>query len=126
MGRTRIELSGTVVKPPMVAVTPGGRAVLRLTVDCGEPPEQLLLDVVMVNQAVHGLARAIDAGQCIRACGTLRVQRRAGTAGIARPQIEVSATEIVTEQPGSASAALPGGPGRFEFRDIPRKGPGDG
>jgi single-stranded DNA-binding protein len=107
MGRTRIELSGTVVKPPMLAVTPGGRAVLRLSVDCGERPEHLLLDVVMVDGAARELARLIGAGQRICAAGVLRAQRRS-TAGISRQQIEVVANEIATEQPGSGCVA-PGG-----------------
>ncbi len=107
MARTRIELSGMVVKPPMLAVTPGGRAVLRLTVDCGEEPEHLLLDVVMVDGATHELARVIGAGQRIRASGVLRAQRRA-TAGISRQQIEVVASEIATERPGSGCTARAG------------------
>ncbi len=57
MALIRIELSGRVVKPPKVGLTPSGRAVLRLSVDCGEDPEHLLIEVVLVDNAARDLAR---------------------------------------------------------------------
>ncbi len=104
MGLTRIELSGTVVKPPMLAVTPSGRAVLRLSVDCGEEPEALLLDVVVVDQGARDLARSLSKGQRIRAVGSLKALRR-GALGGSRQEIEVIASEIVPQSADVESAA---------------------
>jgi single-stranded DNA-binding protein len=95
MGRTRIELSGRLVKPPMLAVTPTGRAVLRLSVDCGEEPEHLLLDIVLVDETARDLARGLSVGEQIRATGTLKALRRGNDAVAARQQVEVIASEVV-------------------------------
>jgi hypothetical protein len=104
MGLTRIELSGRVVKPPMVAVTPSGRTVMRLSVDCGEEPEHLLLDVVVIDEAARDLARVIRTGQRICATGALKALRRSNPVAASRQQIEVIASEIVPEQVGGESA----------------------
>lgn len=98
MGLTRIELSGTVVKPPMLGATPNGKAVLRLTVDCGEEPGHLVLDVVMVDESARDLARQVQAGQQIRAAGTLKAIGRGGPVNASRRQIEVIACEIAPGQ----------------------------
>ena len=103
MALIRIELSGRVVKPPTIGATPSGRDVLRLSVDCGEDPEHLLLEVVLVDKAARDLARTLGAGRRIRAAGTLKAVWRdpLGTAG--RQQIEVVASEIIPEQVGGGS-----------------------
>lgn len=107
MELTRIELTGKVVKPPMLAVTPSGRAVLRLSVDCGEQPESLLLEVVVIDETARDLARTIGTGQWIRAAGTLKALRRGALGAGSRQQIEVIASEIVVDQSGVESVNEP-------------------
>jgi single-stranded DNA-binding protein len=102
MGRTRIELSGRLVKPPMLGATPSGRAVLRLSVDCGEEPEHLLLDVVLVNETARDLARMLSAGEQVRVVGALKALRRSPAAVAARERVEVIAVEVAPEYPGRA------------------------
>jgi hypothetical protein len=97
MGLTRIELIGTVVKPPRLGATPSGRAVLRLSVDAGEGPEHLLLELVFVNEAARDLARRLIVGRRIRASGTLRPVRRSAIEIAGRQQIEVVVGEISIE-----------------------------
>lgn len=103
MAPTRIELGGTLVKPPRLGSTPGGRAVLRLSVDCGEGAESLPLEVVVTDQEAHRLARELGVGQRIWATGSLRAVRRGSPAGAARIQIEVMANVVALERPGSGS-----------------------
>ena len=86
------------VKPPNIGVTPSGRAVLRLSVDCGEDPEHLLLEVVLVDNAARDLARSLGAGRRIRAAGTLRAVWKGTLRAAGRQQMEVIASEIVPEQ----------------------------
>ncbi len=92
MGQTRIELNGRLARPPILSVTPSGRPVPRLVVDCGVDPDPLLLDVVLVDEAARELARDLAAGQKIRATGTLRAVRRA----MASPRIEVMAHAVAS------------------------------
>jgi len=108
MGLTRVELAGRVVKPPMLAVTPRGRAVLRLCVDCGEEPEHLLLEVVFVNKAANELARLLTTGHRIHALGSLTAIGK----GAGRQQIEVMATEVALDQPRTGSGNKSGFTGR--------------
>ena len=69
MAPTRIELSGRLVKPPHLGSTPSGRAVLRLSLDCGAAGEPLPLDVVVTDHEARQLARDLTAGQRIWATG---------------------------------------------------------
>jgi primosomal replication protein N len=103
MALIRIELSGTVVKPPTIGVTPSGRDVLRLSVDCGQASEHLLIEVVLVDNAARDLARTLSAGRQIRAAGTLKAVRRGPLGAAGRQQIEVIASEIVPEQVSAKS-----------------------
>jgi hypothetical protein len=95
MGRTRLELSGIVVKQPMLGVTPGGRAVLRVGVDCGEAPDHLLLDVVLVDEAARELARVLKPGRHIRAAGKLMASGRKNLVGAGRHQVQVIADRLL-------------------------------
>ncbi|MGO9060553.1 MAG: single-stranded DNA-binding protein [Candidatus Binataceae bacterium] len=104
MGRTRIELSGRLIRPPLLAVTPSGRAVLRLSLDCGEEREPLLLEMVVMDEAARDLARTLNAGQRIRAAGSLKAVRRGTVIGSGYQQLEVLASEIYPEQVESGSA----------------------
>jgi single-stranded DNA-binding protein len=107
MAPTSIELSGRVLDPPGIGVTPNGRDVLRLSVDCGEAPERLVLEVVMVDGAARDLARSLTAGRRIRASGKLRARSREVLGGAGRQQIEVIANEIVPEQASGDAAGRP-------------------
>jgi Single-strand binding protein family len=113
MGRTRVELIGKLVKPPILGATPSGRAVLRLSVDCGEAPERLLLDVVLIDECGRDLARILNAGDHVRAVGALRALRRTTAAVSARQQFEVVALEVIPEQPGNAAGDRAGLRERF-------------
>jgi hypothetical protein len=99
MALTRIELNGKLIKPPRLGATPSGRAVLRLSLDCGEADEPLPLDVVVMDQEATDLARALSAGQRIWAAGSLRAVRRGTLAG-AGHRIEVIANQVRPEQFG--------------------------
>jgi hypothetical protein len=106
MAPTRIELSGRLVKPPRLGSTPSGRAVLRLSLDCGEVGEPLPLDVVVTDQEAHRLARELGAGQRICAAGSLKAVRRGSLAGGAtHVQIEVIAGTVRLERSGPDSDA---------------------
>jgi primosomal replication protein N len=98
MALTRIELSGMLVKPPLLSVTPGGRNILRLSVDCGQRPEQLVLDVVVMDDAARDLARTLAIGRHVRAVGSLKAVRRRSPASSGHLQIEVIASEVGPEQ----------------------------
>lgn len=97
MGLTRIELSGRLLKPPMLAVMPSGRALLRLSLDCGEEHAPLMLEVVVMDEAARDLARTLSAGQLICAAGSLRAVRHGTRAGLGCQQLEVLATEVHPE-----------------------------
>ena len=99
----RIELRGKVVRPPQIGVTPSGREVLRLGVDCGQDSEHLLLEVVLASNAARDLARRLSVGRQIRAAGTLKAVRRGHLGAAGRQQMEVVASEIVPEQVGGES-----------------------
>lgn len=78
-------------------MTPSGREVMRLSVDCGEDPEHLLLEVVLVDNAARDLAHRLRAGGRIRATGTLKAVQRGHLGAAGRQQIEVVASEIIPE-----------------------------
>jgi single-stranded DNA-binding protein len=105
MGLTRIELSGRLVKPPLLGVTPRGRAVLRLSLDCGEEREPLLLEVVVTDETARDLARALTIGQRVRATGSLKAVRRGTPAGSGNQQLEVVASEVYPERFSGTSGA---------------------
>ncbi len=94
MGLTRIELRGRLLKAPILGVTPSGRAVLRLSVDCGEEHSPLLLEVVLMDEAARDLARSLNAGQWIAAVGSLKAVRRGALGSPGHQQLEVVASEV--------------------------------
>jgi hypothetical protein len=97
MGLTRIELSGRLLKAPVLGTTPSGRAVLRLNVDCGEEHSPLLLEIVVTDEAARDLARSLRAGQWIGAVGSLKAVRRGALGGFGHQQLEVVASEVHPE-----------------------------
>jgi primosomal replication protein N len=98
MAPTRIELSGTLVKPPRLGSTPSGRAVLRLSLDCGEVGEPMPLEVVVTDHEAQQLARSLAAGQRIWATGSLKAVQRGSLAGASRIQIEVMASAVAPQR----------------------------
>ena len=51
MTGNRIELEGRLLDQPEVRITPAGTPVLRFTVDCGAPGEELRLGIVMTGES---------------------------------------------------------------------------
>jgi Single-strand binding protein family len=100
MALTRIELSGRLLKPPVLGATPSGRAILRLSLDCGEEPELLPLEVIVMDEPARDLSRILRAGQRVSAVGSLRAVGRVAAGGRGRQQIEVIASEVRCGQPG--------------------------
>jgi primosomal replication protein N len=94
MGLTRIELSGRLLKAPIMGVTPSGRGLLRLSVDCGEEHAPLMLEVLVMGDAARELARSLSAGQWISAVGSLRAVRRGALGGPGHQQLQVVAAEV--------------------------------
>ncbi len=54
MTGNRIELEGRLLGKPEIRVTPAGTPVLRFTVDCGAPGEELRLGIVMTGESATG------------------------------------------------------------------------
>jgi len=86
------------VKPPHLGSTPSGRAVLRLSLDCGEAGEPLPMDVVITDDEAHRLAHELGTGQRICATGSLKAVRRGSLAGATHVQIEVIASTVGPER----------------------------
>ena len=51
MTGNRIELEGRLLDQPEVRITPAGTPVLRFTVECGAPGEELRLGIVMTGES---------------------------------------------------------------------------
>ena len=94
MGLTRIELSGRLLKAPILGMTPSGRALLRLSVDCGEEHGPLVLEVLVMGDAARDLARALSVGQWISAVGSVRAVRHGALGSGRHQQLQVVATEV--------------------------------
>ena len=88
----RIELSGELIAAPEVRVTPAGTPILRLTVDCGAAPGELVLSVVMTGEPVRSIAMGLEIGCRVQASGTLR-----GLRGRRVPSFEVVADQISSD-----------------------------
>lgn len=94
MKRNRIELVGRLDDRPELSCTPGGLAVLRFRVECGERDERLCLEVVVVGERALELERRLAPGGGVRVRGSLRVvseRRRPGPRGMG---VEVMAKQI--------------------------------
>ncbi len=94
MARNRIELWGELSHQPELRLTPTGKTLLRLKVDCGEPGEDLRLDVVMAGEAGREVGSNLKAGQQIWVAGALRAIRRNSRSGLREQQLEVVASQI--------------------------------
>jgi len=79
---------------PELRSTPAGKALLRLKVDCGEPGEDLRLDVVMAGEAGREIGSNLKAGQQVWIAGALRAIWRNSRSGLRERQLEVVANQI--------------------------------
>ena len=94
MGRTRVELWGHLVKPPELRVTPSGRPLLHLTLECGSVSEPLALEVTMTGEESRRVAAALKPGHKLQVVGSLKAIVRRDKAGLRMHQVAVVATEI--------------------------------
>jgi single-stranded DNA-binding protein len=89
----RIELSGRLAADPELRTTPAGTPILRIVVDCGEPPEHLTLGCVMVGEAGREAAERLRRGSEVRVAGRLRAL--SGPQGSGRVEVIASGIETV-------------------------------
>ena len=72
MTGNRIELEGRLLAQPEVRVTPAGTPVLRFTVECGAPGEELRLGIVMTGEPAIAAKPLLEPGRQVRVIGRLR------------------------------------------------------
>ena len=89
----KIELEGRVITQPELRITPAGNPLLRLRVDCGERPGELVMPVVMAGGEARMLAEQLKPGSTIHLTGVLRLQSGRSVGG-ANGAIEIAAHKI--------------------------------
>ena len=72
MTGNRIELEGRLLDQPEVRITPAGTPVLRFTVECGAPGEELKLGIVMTGEAALAARPLLEPGRQVKVIGRLR------------------------------------------------------
>ena len=72
MTGNRIELEGRLLDQPEVRITPAGTPVLRFTVECGAPGEELRLGILMTGEAVIAAKQLLEPGRQIKVIGRMR------------------------------------------------------
>ena len=89
--------------PPELRITPAGTPVLRFTVDCGAPGEELRLGIMMTGQAALALKPLLEPGREVKVIGKLIGPRRALKGGSKTPRpgdaFEVVAASIELTKP---------------------------
>jgi primosomal replication protein N len=69
----RIELEGRLLAKPEVRITPAGTPVLRFTVECGAPGEELRLGIVMTGESARAAnAKLLEPGRQVKVIGRMR------------------------------------------------------
>jgi primosomal replication protein N len=68
----RIELEGRLIDQPEVRITPAGTPVLRFTVECGAPGEELKLGIVMAGESALAAKPLLEPGRQIKVIGRMR------------------------------------------------------
>jgi primosomal replication protein N len=68
----RIELEGRLLDQPEVRITPAGTPVLRFTVECGAPGEELRLGILMTGEAAIAAKQLLEPGRQIKVIGRMR------------------------------------------------------
>ncbi|HYL58244.1 MAG TPA: single-stranded DNA-binding protein [Candidatus Acidoferrales bacterium] len=94
MAGNRIELDGRLAAQPEVRVTPAGTPVLRFTVDCSVPGEELTLTVVMTGDSALAAKALLEPGRPLRVVGRLRALRAGLKATASGPAFEVVAESV--------------------------------
>ena len=72
MTGNRIELEGRLLGKPEVRITPAGTPILRFTVECGAPGEELRLGIVMAGESVMEAKALLEPGRQVKVIGRLR------------------------------------------------------
>jgi primosomal replication protein N len=68
----RIELEGRLLDQPEVRITPAGTPVLRFTVECGAPGEELRLGILMTGESAIAAKQLLEPGRQIKVIGRMR------------------------------------------------------
>lgn len=90
----RIELEGRVVGQLELRVTPAGTPLLRLRIDCGDQPGELVMAVLMAGREARILAAQLKANSMVRLAGVLRVQKESPVRSPNGPALVIMAHEI--------------------------------
>jgi single-stranded DNA-binding protein len=94
----RIELEGRLLAKPEVRITPAGTPVLRFTVECGAPGEQLRLGIVMTGEAALAAnAKAkqlLEPGRQVKVIGRMRALNAGLKAARTEAAFEVVAASV--------------------------------
>ena len=72
MTGNRIELEGRLLDQPELRITPAGTPVLRFTVECGAPGEELRLGIVMAGESVLAAKPLLERGRQVKVIGRMR------------------------------------------------------
>lgn len=72
MTGNRIELEGRLLDQPEVRITPAGTPVLRFTVECGAPGEELKLGIVMAGESALTAKPLLEPGLPVKVIGRMR------------------------------------------------------
>ena len=72
MTGNRIELEGRLLDQPEIRITPAGTAVLRFTVECGTPGEELKLGIVMAGESATAAKALLEPGRQVKVIGRMR------------------------------------------------------
>jgi primosomal replication protein N len=68
----RIEIDGRLLGRPEIRITPAGMPLLRFTVECGAPGEDLRLGIVMTGESALTAKQLIEPGRQVRVIGRMR------------------------------------------------------
>ena len=98
MTGNRIELEGRLLGQPEIRVSPAGTPVLRFTVDCGAPGEELRLGVVMTGESATAAKPLLERGREIRVVGRMRALKAGLKMARTETAFEVVATSVELEQ----------------------------
>jgi primosomal replication protein N len=85
----QIELEGRLLDQPEVRITPAGTPVLRFTVECGAPGEELRLGILMTGEASIAATQLLEPGRQVKVIGRMR--------GLKGSLKTVGALEVVAE-----------------------------
>ncbi len=72
MTGNRIELEGRLLEEPELRITPAGTPVLRFTVECGAPGEELRLGIVMTGESALAAEPLLEPGRQVKVVGRMR------------------------------------------------------